>query len=148
MKATPLAAPGRRYRVNGKKDVVFQPALMSSRDLLMGMEWAARQFYALPSIAERMARSRTGLWWNIVRNLGYSSVVSSVPPDNTRRSPCPSASGISGHAGTAKSFRRTAHAARKNEKGKKTERLIEATYGAEPPPKTHRKPKRPQRAAG
>jgi len=30
-----------------------------------------RQFYALPSIAERMARSRTGLWWNIVRNLGY-----------------------------------------------------------------------------
>jgi radical SAM superfamily enzyme YgiQ (UPF0313 family) len=58
-------------RYNGKKDVVFQPALMSPRDLLMGMEWAARQFYSLPSIVERMARSRTGLWWNIVRNLGY-----------------------------------------------------------------------------
>jgi hypothetical protein len=37
----------------------------------MGMEWAARQFYSLPSIIERMARSRTGLWWNIARNLGY-----------------------------------------------------------------------------
>ena len=23
------------------------------------------------SIVERMARSRTGLWWNIARNLGY-----------------------------------------------------------------------------
>ena len=58
-------------KYNGKKDVVFQPALMSPHELLMGMEWAARQFYSLPSIVERMARSRTGLWWNIVRNLGY-----------------------------------------------------------------------------
>jgi radical SAM superfamily enzyme YgiQ (UPF0313 family) len=58
-------------RYNGKKDVVFQPALMSPHELLMGMEWAARQFYSLPSIVERMARSRTGLWWNIARNLGY-----------------------------------------------------------------------------
>ena len=39
-----------------KKDVVFQPALMSPHELLMGMEWAARQFYSLPSILERMAR--------------------------------------------------------------------------------------------
>ena len=37
----------------------------------MGMEWAARQFYSFPSIVERMARSRTGLWWNVARNLGY-----------------------------------------------------------------------------
>ena len=44
---------------------------MSPRELLMGMEWAARQFYSLGSIVERMARSRTGLWWNIARNLGY-----------------------------------------------------------------------------
>ncbi|MFI4987400.1 MAG: hypothetical protein ACHQF3_14345, partial [Alphaproteobacteria bacterium] len=53
------------------KDVVFQPALMSPRELLMGMEWAARQFYSIPSVVERMARSRTGLWWNVARNLGY-----------------------------------------------------------------------------
>jgi hypothetical protein len=58
-------------RYNGKKDVVFQPAMMSPRELLMGMEWAARRFYSLSSIIERMARSRTGLWWNLARNLGY-----------------------------------------------------------------------------
>jgi len=58
-------------KYNGKKDVVFQPALMSPRELLMGMEWAARQFYSIPSVIERMARSRTGLWWNILRNAGY-----------------------------------------------------------------------------
>jgi len=58
-------------KYNGKKDVVFQPALMSPRELLMGMEWAARRFYSLPSIIERMTRSRTGLWWNIPRNVGY-----------------------------------------------------------------------------
>jgi len=58
-------------KYNGKKDVVFRPARMSPRELLMGMEWAARQFYSIPSIVERMARSRTGLWWNVARNVGY-----------------------------------------------------------------------------
>jgi radical SAM superfamily enzyme YgiQ (UPF0313 family) len=58
-------------KYNGKKDVVYQPALMSPDELLMGMEWAARQFYSLPSIAERMWKSKTGLWWNIIRNVGY-----------------------------------------------------------------------------
>jgi radical SAM superfamily enzyme YgiQ (UPF0313 family) len=58
-------------RYNGKKDVVFQPAHMTAQELLMGTEWAARQFYSLPSITERMWKSRTGLWWNLPRNLGY-----------------------------------------------------------------------------
>lgn len=58
-------------KYNGKKDVVFQPAQMSPDELLMGMEWAARQFYSVPSIIERMWKSKTGLWWNIVRNVGY-----------------------------------------------------------------------------
>jgi radical SAM superfamily enzyme YgiQ (UPF0313 family) len=58
-------------RYNGKKDVVFQPALMSAHELLMGTEWAARQFYSIPSILERMWRSRAGLWWNVARNAGY-----------------------------------------------------------------------------
>lgn len=58
-------------RYNGKKDVVFRPALMSPQQLLMGTEWAARQFYSWGSIAERMMRSGTGLWWNIPRNIGY-----------------------------------------------------------------------------
>jgi len=56
---------------DGKKHVVFQPALMSPQELLMGTEWAAREFYSIRSIAERMFRSRTGLWWNVIRNLGY-----------------------------------------------------------------------------
>lgn len=58
-------------KYNGKKDVVYQPALMSPDELLMGMEWAARQFYSIPSIVERMWKSKTGLWWNIIRNAGY-----------------------------------------------------------------------------
>ncbi len=58
-------------KYNGKKDVVFQPALMSPEELLMGTEWAARQFYSIPSIIERMWKSKTGLWWNIIRNVGY-----------------------------------------------------------------------------
>ena len=44
---------------------------VAGAQLLMGMEWAARRFYSIPSIIERMARSKTGLWWNIARNLGY-----------------------------------------------------------------------------
>jgi radical SAM superfamily enzyme YgiQ (UPF0313 family) len=58
-------------KYNGKKDVVFQPARMTPHELLMGTEWAARQFYSLSSIAERMWKSRTGLWWNVLRNIGY-----------------------------------------------------------------------------
>lgn len=58
-------------KYDGKKHVVFQPAQMSPEELLMGMEWAARQFYSVPSIFERMRKSRCGLWWNIPRNVGY-----------------------------------------------------------------------------
>lgn len=58
-------------RYNGKKDVVFQPTLMSPHELLMGMEWAAREFYSVRSIAQRMWKSKTGLWWNLPRNIGY-----------------------------------------------------------------------------
>lgn len=58
-------------KYDGKKHVVFKPARMSPAELLMGTEWAARQFYSISSIAERIYKSRTGLWWNIVRNLGY-----------------------------------------------------------------------------
>jgi radical SAM superfamily enzyme YgiQ (UPF0313 family) len=58
-------------KYNGKKHVVFRPALMSPEELLMGTEWAARQFYSVPSIVDRMGRSKTGLWWNVARNIGY-----------------------------------------------------------------------------
>jgi radical SAM superfamily enzyme YgiQ (UPF0313 family) len=58
-------------KYDGKKHVVFQPAQMSPEELLMGTEWAARQFYSVGSIAGRMRQSKTGLWWNIARNVGY-----------------------------------------------------------------------------
>ena len=56
---------------NGKTHVVYRPARMSPDELLAGYEWAKLQFYSPGNIAWRMARSRTGLWWNIPRNVGY-----------------------------------------------------------------------------
>jgi len=58
-------------KYDGKRHVVFQPALMSADELLIGTEWAARRFYSISSIMNRMRKSQTGLWWNVVRNLGY-----------------------------------------------------------------------------
>lgn len=58
-------------KYDGKKYVVFKPALMSPTDLLNGTEWSSRQLYSIGSIAERMWKSKTGLWWNIIRNIGY-----------------------------------------------------------------------------
>ncbi|MBS2037365.1 B12-binding domain-containing radical SAM protein [bacterium] len=56
---------------NGKTHVVFRPRHMSPDQLLNGYEWAKTQFYSISHIARRLAKSRTGLWWNIPRNLGY-----------------------------------------------------------------------------
>src|SRR6266404_628624 len=58
-------------KYDGKSHVVFEPARMSPEEHLMGTQWAARQFYSVNSIVERMWKSRTGLWWNIARNAGY-----------------------------------------------------------------------------
>ena len=59
-------------RYNGKVDAVFRPRHMSPRELEQGTAWFAEQFYALPSIFDRLVRrSRVGLWWNLPRNLGY-----------------------------------------------------------------------------
>jgi radical SAM superfamily enzyme YgiQ (UPF0313 family) len=57
---------------NGKTHVVYRPRWMSPDQLLAGYEWAKTQFYAPAHIARRLAASRTGLWWNIPRNLGYT----------------------------------------------------------------------------
>jgi radical SAM superfamily enzyme YgiQ (UPF0313 family) len=56
---------------NGKTHVVFRPSHMTPDQLLAGYEWAKTQFYSPSHIFKRMAASRTGLWWNIPRNLGY-----------------------------------------------------------------------------
>ena len=64
-----IDADWRHY--NGKTHVVYRPAQMTPDQLLAGYEWAKTQFYAPGHIARRLAQSRTGLWWNIPRNLGY-----------------------------------------------------------------------------
>jgi radical SAM superfamily enzyme YgiQ (UPF0313 family) len=62
---------------NGKTHVVFRPRHMTPDQLMAGFEWVKTQFYAPGHIARRLANSRTGLWWNIPRNLGYSLAISS-----------------------------------------------------------------------
>jgi hypothetical protein len=44
---------------------------MTPDELLAGYEWAKTQFYSPEHIFKRLNVSRTGLWWNIPRNLGY-----------------------------------------------------------------------------
>ena len=65
-----IDADWRHY--NGKTHVVYRPRRMSPDELLAGYEWAKTHFYSAASIARRMAISRTGLWWNVPRNLGYA----------------------------------------------------------------------------
>jgi hypothetical protein len=58
-------------KYDGKKHCVFEPALMSPRELEAGTEWVARRFYSPRSIVRRLAGSRAGVWWNLPRNVGY-----------------------------------------------------------------------------
>lgn len=64
-----IDADWRRY--NGKTHVVYRPKHMTPDELMAGYEWAKTQFYAPQSIWKRLNKSRTGLWWNIPRNVGY-----------------------------------------------------------------------------
>src|SRR5207249_1168883 len=56
---------------NAKTHVVYRPARMTADELMHGYEWAKAQFYSPGHIFKRLNRSRTGLWWNIPRNVGY-----------------------------------------------------------------------------
>jgi radical SAM superfamily enzyme YgiQ (UPF0313 family) len=60
---------------NGKTDVVFRPRLMSAGELKVGFDWASREFYSWRSIGTRLLRSRTGLEWNVLRNVGYHRAI-------------------------------------------------------------------------
>jgi radical SAM superfamily enzyme YgiQ (UPF0313 family) len=66
-------------KYDGKKHCVFRPARMSPEELVAGTEWASRRFYSLGSIARRMWGSRTGVWWNLPRNLGYHLALRRYP---------------------------------------------------------------------
>jgi radical SAM superfamily enzyme YgiQ (UPF0313 family) len=56
---------------NAKTHVVYRPRRMSPDELLRGYEWAKTQFYSPGHIFKRLLKSRTGLWWNVPRNVGY-----------------------------------------------------------------------------
>jgi hypothetical protein len=58
-------------KYNARTDAVFRPPQMTPDQLQAGVEWVTKQFYSLKSISRRLlAGIRTGLWWNIPRNLG------------------------------------------------------------------------------
>lgn len=59
-------------KYNARTEVVFRPRRMSPDQLQAGVDWLTRHFYSIESISRRLNRSKTGLWWNIPRNIGYS----------------------------------------------------------------------------
>lgn len=59
-------------KYNARTDVVFRPRQMTPDQLQAGVEWVTKEFYSLRSISRRLlARPRSDLWWNSLRNLGY-----------------------------------------------------------------------------
>lgn len=56
---------------NAKTHVVYRPKRMSPDELMSGYEWAKARFYSPAHIFKRLLKSRTGLWWNVARNVGY-----------------------------------------------------------------------------
>jgi radical SAM superfamily enzyme YgiQ (UPF0313 family) len=62
-------------KYNGKTDVVFRPKRMTPDDLLAGFAWTRKQLYSWGSIWQRLSHSRTGLEWNVLRNVGFHRAV-------------------------------------------------------------------------
>jgi radical SAM superfamily enzyme YgiQ (UPF0313 family) len=58
-------------KYNARADVVYTPRRMSAQELLDGFRWVNDQFYSLRSIAKRLSKSPTGLWWTLPLNLRY-----------------------------------------------------------------------------
>jgi len=59
-------------KYNGRTHVVFQPRLMSPETLLAGYRSANARFYSLASIARRLSKSPTQLFWTLPLNLAYA----------------------------------------------------------------------------
>jgi len=93
-------------KYNARTDVVFRPRLMTPDQLQTGVEWVTKQFYSLSSISRRLlGQSRTGLWWNIPRNLGYKIAFDKLgkPGSNPAAQGAPS-SGLTGEMPGIPSF--------------------------------------------
>jgi radical SAM superfamily enzyme YgiQ (UPF0313 family) len=59
-------------KYNGRTHVVFKPRLMSPETLLAGYRSANARFYSLGSIAKRLSKSSTQLFWTLPLNLAYA----------------------------------------------------------------------------
>ena len=58
-------------KYNSREDVVYQPKLMSTTELLNGYRYANERFYAIPHIMNRLSRSPVQLGWTLPLNLAY-----------------------------------------------------------------------------
>jgi radical SAM superfamily enzyme YgiQ (UPF0313 family) len=58
-------------KYNARRDVVFTPKNMSTEQLIEGFNWINQHFYSLKSIAKRLSKSTTGLYWTLPLNLMY-----------------------------------------------------------------------------
>ncbi len=62
-------------KYNGKTDVVFCPKLLTPDQLQAGFERVRREFYSWGNIWTRLSSSRTGLEWNVLRNVGFHRAI-------------------------------------------------------------------------
>jgi radical SAM superfamily enzyme YgiQ (UPF0313 family) len=58
-------------RYTSRDAVVFRPLGMTPEELQAGFHHANDRFYSLRSVARRLRRAPTGLWWNLPNNLAY-----------------------------------------------------------------------------
>lgn len=59
-------------KYNSRTDVVFQPKLMTTAELLNGFNHVNKEFYKIRNVVKRLHHSRTGLFWTLPLNLIYS----------------------------------------------------------------------------
>lgn len=58
-------------KYNARADVVYRPKRMTAEQLIEGFTWVNERFYSMRSIAKRLSRSPTGLYWTLPLNLQY-----------------------------------------------------------------------------
>jgi len=59
-------------KYNSRMDVVYQPKLLSTSDLLNGFKYANKRFYSLTSISKRLLNSPVQIWWTLPLNMAYA----------------------------------------------------------------------------
>jgi radical SAM superfamily enzyme YgiQ (UPF0313 family) len=62
-------------KYNSRTDVVFQPKNMTPKQLVDGFAYVNREFYRVPSMLSRLARSRVNWYWTLPLNLTYRALL-------------------------------------------------------------------------